>query len=363
MKNLNRQDMEDLLSGGLILGCGGGGEPQVGEAFIDEAYRKGKDFYLIDIDEIKPEGIYCLVSYVGGGISEKEEAWVKDLKKSIEHPILKAVQELSRYVGKEFSGYYPSEIGAGNTIAAMFVSAIEGKPTIDGDTAGGRAKPETAISTTHVAGIPASPVAIVNAFGEVIFIEKCIDDDRVEMLCRYVSRISGGRCAAARCPVKGKDLKSGIYSGSISLAMGAGRAVRTAKKDPVSELIRFLNGKELFRGEVAHFVLDKKQGFNWGKMSLAGTQNYKGMSYQVWYKNEHLVAWKNGRVDITCPDSIMVVDAESGKGLYNKPDDFWTGRKVAVIGRKAGDIWRTEKGLEIFGPRHFGFDMPYKALD
>lgn len=354
--------MEDLLNGGLILGCGGGGELQEGKAVIEEVFRNGKDFCLIDLDEIDGEGIYCLISYVGGGISEEEEDLVKGLKRTIEHPILKAAQELSRYLGKEFSGYYPSEIGAGNTIAAMFVAAMEGKPTIDGDTAGGRSKPETAISTTHVAGIQPYPVAIVNAFGEVVLIKRCIDDYRVETLSRYVSRASGGRCAAARCAVKGKELRDGIYSDSISLAIGAGRVIRTAKGDPVSELIRFLNGKELFLGTVVDFVQEKKQGFNWGTISLSGFQNYKGMNYKVWYKNEHLVAWKNNEVHITCPDCIIIVDAESGKGLYNKTDDFHKGRKVAVIGRGAGDIWRTEKGLEIFGPGHFGFDLPYKPF-
>ena len=362
MRKLSVQDMEDLLSGGLILGCGGGGESQAGKALIEEAYRNEKDFYLIDLNEIDDENIYCLVSYVGGGIAEEEEALIKGLKKTMDYPILKAVQELSRYLGKEFSGYYPSEIGAGNTIAAMFVAAMEGKPTIDGDTAGGRSKPETAISTTHIAGIQPHPIAIVNAFGEVVLIKRCIDDYRAETLSRYVSRVSGGRCAAARCAVKGKELRGGICSGSISLAIGAGRIIRTAKKDPVSELIKFLKGKELFLGTVADFDQDKKHGFNWGTISLDGIQNYKGMNYKIWYKNEHLVALKNNEVHITCPDNIIIVDAESGKGLYNKPDDFYKGRKVVVIGREAGNIWKTEKGLEIFGPGHFGFDIPYKPF-
>lgn len=99
--------MEDLLNGGLILGCGGGGELQAGKAVIEEVFRNGKDFCLIDLDEIDGEGIYCLISYVGGGISEEEEDLVKDLKRTIEHPILKAAQELSRYLGKEFFGVLP----------------------------------------------------------------------------------------------------------------------------------------------------------------------------------------------------------------------------------------------------------------
>jgi uncharacterized protein len=80
-------------------------------------------------------------------------------------------------------------------------------------------------------------------------------------------------------------------------------------------------------------------------------------------KNEYLIAWKNDRMDVTCPGSVFIVDSESGKGLYNKPQDFSKGRKVAVIGRKAGDIWTTEKGLKIFGPGHFGFEMPHKPFD
>lgn len=122
MRKLSDQDMKDLLSGGLILGCGGGGEPQTATALIEEVYRNGKDFCLVDVDEIDEEGIYCLVSYVGGGISEEENTLIKGLKSRLEHPIHKAAQELSRYIRKEFSGYYPSEIGARNTIAAMFVA-------------------------------------------------------------------------------------------------------------------------------------------------------------------------------------------------------------------------------------------------
>jgi uncharacterized protein len=36
---------------------------------------------------------------------------------------------------------------------------------------------------------------------------------------------------------------------------------------------------------------------------------------------------------------------------------------VSVYGIKAVDQWRTPKGIEIFGPKHFGFDLEYKPLE
>jgi hypothetical protein len=37
--------------------------------------------------------------------------------------------------------------------------------------------------------------------------------------------------------------------------------------------------------------------------------------------------------------------------------------KVYVIGFKAHNIFRTEKGLEILGPKHFGFDIEYTPIE
>jgi DUF917 family protein len=37
---------------------------------------------------------------------------------------------------------------------------------------------------------------------------------------------------------------------------------------------------------------------------------------------------------------------------------------VAVIGVKTfDDVWRTAKGLELLGPRHFGFDIDYVPIE
>jgi len=34
-----------------------------------------------------------------------------------------------------------------------------------------------------------------------------------------------------------------------------------------------------------------------------------------------------------------------------------------VVGVRAEDIWRTEKGLKLLGPRHFGYNIPYKPIE
>jgi len=43
--------------------------------------------------------------------------------------------------------------------------------------------------------------------------------------------------------------------------------------------------------------------------------------------------------------------------------DFSVGDRVAVVGRRAHEVHRTDKGIELLGPRHFGFDFDYVAIE
>ena len=85
-------------------------------------------------------------------------------------------------------------------------------------------------------------------------------------------------------------------------------------------------------------------------------------NFKIWFKNEYLVTWLNEEPYVTSPDIICLVDSKTGDGLTPWSDDFSKNRAVAVIGAKNAPIWYTKKGLEIFGPRHFGFDFDYQSF-
>jgi len=362
-RKLSSQDLDDLVQGAIVIAAGGGGEPEYGKKMFSEALAAGKSFELMEKEEVQDEQLFALVSYVGGGVSKEEEEMVEALPIVHEHPIVQAADELASYIGKPFDGFFPSEIGPGNTPAAMYVSAMKGKPTLDADTVGARAKPELSISATNVVGIPASPLAAVNFHGEVAIIKQTHDDYRMEVMARYISRSSGGKCGTARCPCSGRQVREGIVWGTISLAIEVGRILRTVKKeDAVETLTQVLDGKLRFVGAVRGFEHERRAAFNWGNIQLEGTGGFAGQRYRVWYKNENLVSWRDGEVDVTCPDSIFIVDARSGEGLLNEDKYFISGREVAVIARRCPEVWTMEKGLEIFGPGHFGFDFPYRPF-
>ncbi len=361
-RKLGLQELEDLIVGGLVLSTGGGGLPEAGRKMIQDALSAGKTFELIGKEEVRDDQFFALGSHVGGGVTPEEEDNVKGLPIVHEFPLVQAAEELESYVGRKFDGFFPSEIGAGNTLAAMYVSAMKGKPTLDADTAGARAKPEISLSTTNVMGIAVAPLAAANMYGDVAILTKTVNDYRMEVMTRYLSRSSGGRLGGVRCPCSGKQAREGLAWGSISLAIKVGEIIRQNKAGILETLVRVLDGKLRFVGKVQRFEHEKRAAFNWGTFQLEGTGRFAGQQYKSWYKNENLVSWLNGRVDVTCPDSILAVDARSGEGLLNQPGYFPEGREVAVIARHAHEIWMKEKGLALFGPAHFGFDFPYRPF-
>ena len=71
-----------------------------------------------------------------------------------------------------------------------------------------------------------------------------------------------------------------------------------------------------------------------------------------------------GNPYVRCPDPFTVIDTETGESLSNFREELWKpGRKVSVIGIKAVDCWRTKRGLQIYNPKHFGFDIEYKPIE
>lgn len=357
IRELTRQDAEDLRQGTLILGCGGGGDPQEGADYIARIYNVGRAFTLADIEDLPDDTYVTTVGFVGGGITEEELKQVDKFEKKGD-AALRAVEGLSSYLGEKIAAYMPSEPGAGNAFVPMYAAAMNSALTLDVDTAG-RAKPEIVNSTTSIFNIPLTPLAVVSDYGDVMILKEAVDERRVEQICRHMARASGGMCAVARCPITVGDLKGKFIEGSLALALAAGRGIRESDT-PVATLIETLRGVRLFDGEIVSCTRKEEGGFMWGEIELVGFGKFAGEIYKLWYKNENLIGWRNGRLDVTTPDLIALVDAQTGKGIYNWRDDSLIHkRQCTVIGRRADPLWLSPRGLELFGPRHFGFDFDY----
>jgi DUF917 family protein len=248
----------------------------------------------------------------------------------------------------------------------MYLAALEGKPCIDGDCCG-RAKPEIAISTTHVAGISITPLVIVTPFDEVMVLKSAVDDYRAEDICRHVAIVSGGGVTVARCPARKKEYLKGIMQGQVTKCIELGEAIRKARnehRDPVKAIIEKTNAYFLFNGIVGSYEDIAEGAFNYGNWVIKGLGRFSGHVFRVWFKNENLISWLDGKIYVTCPDLICVVDRRTGIGLQNMvKTGIYNGSEVVVLGIKAPELWRTSKGIEIFGPRHFGYDLEYVPLE
>ncbi len=122
-------------------------------------------------------------------------------------------------------------------------------------------------------------------------------------------------------------------------------------------------GYILFRGRIASVEREGRDGFIWGKVRLEGSESHRGRTYEVWFKNENLMTWLDGETHVTCPDLISIVDAETAEALSNWGGDLSEGREVQVIGIRAPDMWRTERGIQLLSPKYFGFNVEYRPIE
>lgn len=363
MKKLTFTEVKDLLVGVTILATGGGGRLEKGLRTAEEDYAAGLRYELAGRDEIADDGLYTSPYYCGSIAPGGQADPYHNYTKLPELETVTAVQALERFLGKSVDGIVSIEYGGGNTAVALSTAARLGKPAVDADAAG-RAVPDLQFSSFYLCRRNIAPLAVASDIGDVAIFEQVADDFRAEAMVRALAVVSGNTVGMTDHPVSGRDLRESVIWGALSYAMTVGRARREAveaDRDPITALREAAQGYLLFKGMVSGGTTWKNEaGFTIGEIHIRGGDAFTGDTYRIWFKNENMLSWKNGKTHVTCPDLICVTD-RTGYPILNP--DCKDGMEVVVLGFKSPEIWRTERGLAILCPRFFGFNDPWTPIE
>jgi hypothetical protein len=362
MHTLTWDEIDEVLVGATIMGCGGGGELAEGRELMRRAYEEGRAVTLAAPHEL-PDETLVACPYGVGGLTVGDEAEYAGLSWANEHPGVLAVRALSAHLGLEFGALITGELGGTSIADAFYPAAMLGLPVVDADPVG-RAVPELEHSIFNLHGVPIVPQAVVNELGDTAIITAVADDRRAEALVRALAVASRNVVWVADHAMTWGRMKGVVTPGAISLAKSVGRAFRqavAAGEDTAAAAAAAAGGGVRFRGRVSAFSWEEKDGFTWGELEIPGQGADAGAAYRIWSKNENLMAWRDGEPDVTAPDLICCFSGDTGQPITNPNHEV--GRPVTVVGLPAAAAWRTERGVAILGPRHFGFDVDYSPLE
>ena len=366
------QDCMDFLTGLKLMGTGGGGSPTSGMEMLSAALAEGLPLSWIDVADL-PESAFSCTTFGSGSISEDTPESLEEIDQLGEKLGMKnkyghqapeaAVRELAQYTGTDIGAIVAVELGASNTPAPLLTAARMGIPLIDGDYSG-RAVPEDMQTTYFLKGIKTYPAAIVDWWGNVIILKEAANTEMVERIGKMLGVASYGAVFFASMLLSAKDTRELVVPGTLTLSYELGKAVRLAReagKDPIAEIVRTLDGWELFGGEVTGKEWGDKEGVMVGTTHIKGRGAYTGHTLDVWFLNENHVSWLDGKPFVFSPDLIILADPDTGEAYTNT--EIKEGDRVFVVGCKVYPAFRSPKAIEFFGPRYWGFDLDYIPIE
>jgi len=363
---IDKQAISEITLGASILATGGGGDPEIGLLWTYKVLDEGKEIIMVDPMEIPDEIQTASTACLGAALVLTEKppsGGVLNL----------AIRRLEQYLGRPIQATIPIECGGVNSPVAYAAAGELGVPVIDVDGMN-RAFPELQMTSWVTHGVHSSPTVSVDNRKNITVIDTGDDDVLAETLARRVAMAYGGISWIATYPLTGRQVKEASILNSQSIAWAAGHAVMRARQehlDPIEELLKSLKkerdveGFRVFRGKIVDirrdFGSETTKGFTLGQVIMEGIDEYKGQTASLDFQNE----WLNLRVDgeVLClpPDLIAILDSETGEPI--RTDIMKYGYRGTIVLIPAHERMRTPKGIEMFGPRHFGYDLDYVPVE
>jgi DUF917 family protein len=278
------------------------------------------------------------------------------------HVMARAVRLMEDHIGARFTAVMPWEIGGGNGFQALAIAALFDLPLVDAD-AMGRAFPEASMTSFAVKNLTPYPLAMVDIRDNAIVYTRAVDWHWLERMRRQTCTALGALAATCNPPRSGREIKHASHLHTVSQALRIGRTIRQARqahRDPIDAVLTLERGRRLFAGKVLDVHRRTTGGFLRGSVRIAGLDEWRDHHFAIDFQNEFSVGRLDGAVRVTTPDLITVVDSYSGEAIGTETLRY--GQRVAVIALPAPPMLLTPRGLELTGPRAFGFDLDFHPL-
>jgi DUF917 family protein len=236
-------------------------------------------------------------------------------------------------------------------------------PIIDGDYSGGRSLPEISQMIPAINGISFCPLFSVDTFGNQVCILQTANSKMEEYLGKLVAGASFSLAGQAGLLIRFKEARVNLEKGTLSRAFQLGRALRQAretKRDIVQCIMNTVNAQLVFKGIVVQSSAETKDNYYVGEQIFNGTDEFENHQVKVWFKNEYLELWLDGKPCISSPDFICLVSYPDGQPMIN--NQLKKGDRVALFTMIAPSMLTSEKALLRLGPRYFGFDFDYSPF-
>ena len=355
MRLIHATDMDDIALGAAVLGTGGGGDPYIGKLMAIQAIEEHGPVKLIEVDEIDDDSLAATCGVMGA-----PTVFIEKIPNGDE--IVRAFQALEVHIGAKLDYTVSIEAGGFNSTTPFIVAASLRIPLVDADGMG-RAFPEMQMVTATMFGISATPMAMADEKGNSAIIET-IDNRWAETLARAIVVEMGATAPFAMYSMTGKQLKEVMIPGTITMAEAIGHTIRKARathQNVVDAVKDVTGGFEIFVGKIVDVERRTERGFAKGEATFTGIDRYKASTLKLQFQNEHLVAIVDDEVVVSVPDLITVLDADTGEPVTTEGMRY--GFRVVVVGIPCTPKWRTPEGLELVGPRYFGYDVDYVPVE
>jgi DUF917 family protein len=262
----------------------------------------------------------------------------------------------------------PIEAGGMNSMMPLVVALRLGIPVVDADGMG-RAFPELFHETFHIYGVSGTPMVITNDHHDQVLIETH-DNFMMEWLARGATIRMGGVSYIAEYAMDGATAKRTSVSGTIGLGLKIGRAIRHAREqhlDPFRHLIATLNettyspARIIFSGKVTEVFRRTAEGFALGTFRVVELGHDSPRTMEIDFQNENLVARVGDEVLAVVPNLICVLDADTAEPITT--EELRYGQRVTIMAVAVPPIMRTPEALEVWGPKHFGLNVPFIPME
>ncbi|REB73248.1 DUF917 domain-containing protein [Bacillus sp. 522_BSPC] len=355
------EEIESLAIGAAVLGTGGGGDPHIGKLMAQEAIKECGPVTLLDPSEVPEDALCVPVAMMGA-----PTVFVEKIPNGDE--ALHSLRRLEEYLGKKAFAVMPMECGGLNSTIPFVVAARAGLPIVDADGMG-RAFPELQMETFGVYGVSGTPMVITDERGNWSLLNT-VDNWMMEHISRGIAIRMGGVGHIAEYPMTGDEMRRTSIFHTVTLGIELGKAVSESGKRKLSPLIAMEEalvnsnyGKPiiLFEAKITDVDRSTTDGFAKGTVTLEGINKDEGHEFIVDFQNENLIAYKGEQILATVPDLITFLDLETFKPLTTEALRY--GYRVSCLAIPTPPIMRTEEALKVWGPKYFGYDVPFKPVE